>query len=86
MPRATSKTPVPFPRPRGAKPLARPLDQDANELMELAVDAAQSRHLPEFLERFAPGGASDVDLLCGKLGETPIDTSWRGGIRSFTED
>src|SRR5690348_5177685 len=29
----------------------------AEELMELAVDAAQSRHLPEFLERFAQRAA-----------------------------
>src|ERR1700716_1643571 len=38
-----------------AKP--RPLSDHADELMELAVDAAQSRHLPGFLERFAERAA-----------------------------
>lgn len=33
------------------------LVRQADELMELAVDAAQSRHLPEFLERFAQRAA-----------------------------
>jgi PAS domain S-box-containing protein len=32
---------------------SRPAAQRAEELMELAVDAAQSRHLSEFLQRFA---------------------------------
>src|ERR1700736_6915639 len=32
---------------------SRALNGHAEELMELAVDAAQSRRLPEFLERFA---------------------------------
>ena len=32
---------------------APPIPKQAEELMELAVDAAQSRKLPEFLERFA---------------------------------
>ena len=35
----------------------RALDGHAEELMELAVDAAQSRHLPGFLERFAERAA-----------------------------
>jgi len=35
----------------------RALSDDAEELMELAVDAAQSRHLPGFLERFAERAA-----------------------------
>src|SRR5882762_9282455 len=33
------------------------LNGHAEELMELAVDAAQSRHLPGFLERFAERAA-----------------------------
>jgi len=33
------------------------LNNEAEELMELAVDAAQSRHLPGFLERFAQRAA-----------------------------
>ena len=36
---------------------SRALDPQAEELMELAVDAAQSRHLPGFLERFAARAA-----------------------------
>src|SRR3984893_6405938 len=39
----------------GAAPQA--LNRHAEELMELAVDAAQSRHLPGFLERFAERAA-----------------------------
>src|SRR5258708_36504793 len=35
----------------------RALRDHAEELMELAVDAAQSRHLPGFLERFAERAA-----------------------------
>src|ERR1700716_4340480 len=41
-----------------AKP--RPLSDHAEELMELAVDAEQSRHLPGFLERFAERAARMV--------------------------
>ena len=33
------------------------MNGQAEELMELAVDAAQSRHLPGFLERFAERAA-----------------------------
>ena len=36
---------------------ANPASDRAEELMELAVDAAQSRHLPDFLERFAQRAA-----------------------------
>jgi PAS domain S-box-containing protein len=36
---------------------SRALNPQAEELMELAVDAAQSRHLPGFLERFAERAA-----------------------------
>src|ERR1700724_1884044 len=36
---------------------SRALNGHAEELMELAVDAAQSRHLPGFLERFAERAA-----------------------------
>jgi PAS domain S-box-containing protein len=90
MPRATPKSPVSISRPHGAKPLPRPLDHDANELMELAVDAAQSRHLPEFLERFAAraarmlnatwGGVAvfrgrETDLYSSTRGETPLEPS-----------
>jgi PAS domain S-box-containing protein len=40
-------------RRRGKAERLRPEARRAEELMELAVDAAQSRHLPEFLQRFA---------------------------------
>ncbi|MFI5057393.1 MAG: PAS domain S-box protein [Candidatus Acidiferrales bacterium] len=40
-------------RPRGEPGPSRLGARRAEELMELAVDAAQSRHLPEFLQRFA---------------------------------
>ncbi|HEV3375456.1 MAG TPA: PAS domain S-box protein [Candidatus Acidoferrum sp.] len=40
-------------RRRGKPEPSRPAARRAEELMELAVDAAQSRHLPEFLQRFA---------------------------------
>src|SRR5215472_12671285 len=39
--------------------------RQAEELMELAVDAAQSRHLPEFLERFAGRAARMLDAAWG---------------------
>jgi PAS domain S-box-containing protein len=65
MPRATSKPSVSVSRTRGTKPVVRPLGQDAIELMELAVDAAQSRHLPEFLERFANRAARMLDARWG---------------------
>jgi two-component system NtrC family sensor kinase len=45
-----------------------PFQRDADELMELAVDAAQSRHLPEFLERFAQRSARMLSAnWCGVL-------------------
>src|SRR6266446_3164657 len=44
--------------PASASP--RALSDHAEELMELAVDAAQSRHLPGFLERFAERAARMV--------------------------
>src|SRR5258708_24655867 len=40
-------------RRRAKAESSRPAARRAEELMELAVDAAQSRHLPEFLQRFA---------------------------------
>jgi PAS domain S-box-containing protein len=39
--------------------------QHAEELMELAVDAAQSRHLPDFLYRFAERSARMLDARWG---------------------
>jgi hypothetical protein len=67
MPRATAKTSSSFARLRGAKTLAPPLGQDADELMKLAVDAAQSRHLPDFLERFATRLTRMLDAKWGGI-------------------
>src|SRR5271163_2479711 len=47
-----------------------PSSKLAEELMELAVDAAQSRQLPEFLERFA--------RRAGRM----LDSAW-GGVAVF---
>jgi PAS domain S-box-containing protein len=37
---------------------ARPISKQAEELMDLAVDAARSRHLPDFLKRFSERAAA----------------------------
>src|SRR3984893_10387267 len=59
MPRAKpiQKTPRAAARHNSAAAASRALSDHAGELMELAVDAAQSRHLPGFLERFAERAA-----------------------------
>ena len=44
-----------------------PSSTQAEELMELAVDAAQSRQLPEFLERFAGRAAHMLNATWGGL-------------------
>lgn len=54
MRRATAKSADSRTRHRKSPGLAAgTMRQQADELMELAVDAAQSRHLPNFLERFS---------------------------------
>src|SRR6266849_3193263 len=53
-------TPV---RGRAGPPPAMP--RHAEELMELAVEAAQSRHLPDFLEQFALRSTRMLDALWG---------------------
>src|SRR5580704_3726724 len=53
MPRATAKPSTRLARKRVKMPASRSSIQAADELMELAVDAAHSRNLPAFLERFA---------------------------------
>ena len=42
-----------------------PSSRQAQELMELAVDAAQSRHLPDFLHRFSGRAARMLDAAWG---------------------
>jgi len=64
MPRPTPKSSNSFPRSRGTQAFARPQGQ-ADELMELAVDAAESRQLPEFLERFAKRAARMLEAKWG---------------------
>src|SRR5882762_5726523 len=52
--------------PRSAKPPVRqPISKHAEELMELAVEAAQSRHLPHFLEQFALRSTRMLDAIWG---------------------
>src|ERR1700726_3972236 len=86
MPRATPKQSAPLSRRRGTSESARPLRQNAEELMELAVDAAQSRHLPEFLERFARRAARMLDAKWGGImvfrgRETDLYQAANGEIR-----
>src|ERR1700730_6896152 len=51
---------------RSAKPPAQSvISKDAEELMELAVEAAQSRHLPDFLEQFAVRARRMLDAIWG---------------------
>src|ERR1700756_4953433 len=58
MPRAKSIPKLPRANTRRSSSTElRALNGHAAELMELAVDAAQSRHLPGFLERFAERAA-----------------------------
>src|ERR1700756_2387821 len=59
MPRAKASPKAPQSRVRrtSGTSVPKPSSGHAEELMELAVDAAQSRHLPGFLERFAERAA-----------------------------
>ncbi|HEV2194642.1 MAG TPA: GAF domain-containing protein, partial [Candidatus Acidoferrum sp.] len=78
-----------------------PISKQAQELMELAVDAAQSRKLPEFLERFALraarmlnsewGGVAvfrgrETDLYEGTEGEKSASTSFASWIISTARE
>src|SRR5256885_4742938 len=68
MSKANPKSISPRLRRAPAKDTPTPLHDRAEELMELAVDAAQSRHLPEFLERFAQRAARMLDAQwCGVM-------------------
>src|SRR5258708_5297278 len=44
---------------------APPMSRHGEELMELAVEAAQSRHLPDFLEQFALRATRMLDATWG---------------------
>src|SRR5713226_7583944 len=50
---------------RGRAEPRLPRSRHAEELMELAVEAAQSRHLPDFLEQFALRSTRMLDALWG---------------------
>ena len=65
MRRIKAKTPQrPTPqRARAESPL--PMSRHGEELMELAVEAAQSRHLPDFLEQFALRATRMLDAIWG---------------------
>src|SRR6266446_766874 len=60
----TRTSPRPTPRRRSAEPYLA-LSKQAEELMELAVEAAQSRHLPDFLEQFALRSTRMLDAVWG---------------------
>src|SRR6266436_1114236 len=65
MPRATPKPSGRLTRSRESKGPAWSQSREADELMALAVDAAQSRHLPGFLERFAERAARMLNANWG---------------------
>src|SRR2546421_813604 len=50
---------------RGGVELSPTMSRHAEELMELAVEAAQSRHLPDFLEQFALRATRMLDAMWG---------------------
>src|SRR5271170_6566375 len=60
-----SKLPVRPERPRLKGEGRTSANHHAEELMALAVDAAQSRHLPDFLNRFAERSAHMLQALWG---------------------
>src|SRR5258705_1664312 len=51
--------------PRGRAEPHLSMSRHAEELMELAVEAAQSRHLPDFLEQFALRTTRMLDAIWG---------------------
>src|SRR6266850_249495 len=53
------------PRRSAKPPVRQPISKHAEELMELAVEAAQSRHLPDFLEQFALRTTRMLDAIWG---------------------
>jgi two-component system NtrC family sensor kinase len=64
------------------------MSKHAEELMELAVEAAQSRHLPDFLEQFAQRSTRMADALWGGVAvyrgrETEIH--YMPGVTGITE-
>src|SRR5258708_38174260 len=64
----TSQRPIPQ-RARAESPL--PMSRHGEELMELAVEAAQPRHLPDFLEQFALRATRMLDAIWGGVADYP---------------
>src|SRR5271169_1760110 len=60
-----SKAPASPARPRIKTGMAPAANDHAEELMALAVDAAQSRHLPDFLKHFAERSAHMMQAAWG---------------------
>src|SRR2546427_7558352 len=58
----TSQRPTPQ---RARAESVPPMSRHGEELMELAVEAAQSRHLPDFLEQFALRATRMLDAIWG---------------------
>jgi PAS domain S-box-containing protein len=83
------RRPKTIPSPRLALRRAKPeasvsISKQAEELMELAVEAAQSRHLPDFLERFAQRSARMLNAIWGSVAvhrgrETELYSATDGG-------
>src|SRR6266481_2849320 len=76
-----------------APPAQPPISKQAEELMELAVEAAQSRHLPDFLEQFALRATRMLDAIWGGVAvyrgrETELHSAKRtnGATRSACEE
>src|SRR2546422_9633976 len=73
---------------RSAKPpTPPPISKHAEELMELAVEAAQSRDLPDFLEQFALRSTRMLDAIWGGVAvyrgrETQLHAMPGGGGRT----
>src|SRR5260221_314976 len=77
MPRtkAIRRSPRAAARRDSAGAASRALNGHAEELMELAVDAAQSRHLPGLLERSKRQWVEDIDAISDYI--VVHDRSWR---------
>src|SRR2546430_14386711 len=56
---------VPIKIGKNGSALARANSKQAEELMDLAVDAARSRHLPDFLKRFSERAAAMAEADWG---------------------
>src|ERR1700694_3403229 len=78
---------IPSPRlalRRGKTEAPVSISKQAEELMELAVEAAQSRHLPDFLKRFAQRAARMLNAIWGSVAvhrgrETELYSATDGG-------